>query len=351
VDAEHLAAYLAGELDADETAAVEAALARDPAVRATLEALERADTALASVPATELPAGFERRLRAAIDEELAVQLRSAESAAPAHGATGIAATQDATGDELATRRARRSRSWLPALAGAAAAVAVVAGAVVGVGVLGSGGDDAATESMMTLEADDSADGGAGSAEMLPGPGEVPTLIVGDRDLDDQLADELLASAELQAVAAQALPPEDGRSLGAAWRDAFAGVASDLEEFEAQTSDDRAGDASDDADEEADEGADADTMVEEPAAESAGPIRVLADGPVTEADSDAVRRCLDEVLSGGDGIPAYVELASYDGEPAVVIGLVTFDPASRAYSRPEIWVLDRQDCQVRRFSQG
>jgi negative regulator of sigma E activity len=347
VDAERLAAYLAGELDADETAAVEAALARDPAVRATLGALERADTALASVPATELPAGFERRLRAAIDEELAVQLRSAESAAPAHGATGTAATQDTAGDELATRRARRSRSWLPALAGAAAAVAVVAGAVVGVGVLGTGGDDAATESMMTLEADDSADGGAESAEMLPGPGEVPTLIVGDRELDDQLADELLASAELQAVAAQALPPEDGRSLGAAWRDAFAAVAPDLEQFEAQTSDDRAGDASDDED--ADE--DADTMVEGPALESAGPVRVLADGPVTEADSEAVHRCLDEVLSGGDGIPAYVELATYDGEPAVVIGLVTFDPASQAYSRPEIWVLDRQDCQVRRFSQG
>jgi anti-sigma factor RsiW len=349
VDAERLAAYLAGELDADETAAVEAALARDPAVRASLEALQRADAALASLPATELPAGFERRLRAAIDEELATQLRPADAPATADARTSARPHGEPARDELASRRARRTPRWMPALAGAAAAVAVIAGAVVGVGVLGGGGDDAdtGTGTMMTLEADDA--DGAEAADVLPGPGELPTLVVGDRELDDDLADELLASAELQAVAQRGLEPAEGRSLGDSWRRAFAGFTAVQSQTESGLSDDAAAadrpDAAEDTDEEAAASEDLSAL------ERSGGVRVLADGPLSEADNEAVDRCLTEVLSGGDAIPAYLELATYDGEPAVVIGLVTFDPASGTFSRPEVWILDRQDCQVRRFSQG
>jgi negative regulator of sigma E activity len=346
VDAERLAAYLAGELDADETAAVEAALARDPAVRSSLEALERADAALASLPATQLPAGFERRLRAAIDEELATQLRPAADPAAADTRTTAHPHGEPARDELASRRARRTPRWMPALAGAAAAVAVVAGAVVGVGVLGGGGDEAVTDSLMTLEADDA--DGAEAADVLPGPGDLPTLVVGDRELDDDLADELLASAELQAVAQRGLAPAEGRSLGDSWRRAFAGFTAVQSQAEAGVGDDAAADRPDAAEDTAEEEAASDDLT---ALERSGGVRVLADGPLSEADNEAVDRCLTEVLSGGDAIPAYLELATYDGEPAVVIGLVTFDPASGTYSRPEVWILDRQDCQVRRFSQG
>jgi hypothetical protein len=35
---------------------------------------------------------------------------------------------------------------------------------------------------------------------------------------------------------------------------------------------------------------------------------------------------------------------------VVVGLVTYDPTTDAYTRPEVWILSREDCQLLRFSQ-
>jgi hypothetical protein len=341
VDAERLAAYLAGELDADETVALEAMLAREPGARTQLEAMRRADTALDSLAPTELPEGFERRLRAAVDTELAVQLGTTPQEGTAHGhdADGPAAVPD----QLADRRSRRSRSWLPAFAGAAAAIVVLGGVVIGVGGLGGAGDDAATDSMMTLEADDTDAGTADdevAAEALPGPGDVPTLVAGDRELDDDLADELLESIELLAVTEQQLEPPAGRSLAASWRDALHLALPGGSDAGAQDPPEAATDG------------DAEGPVEERSLEPSGLVRLLTDGPLTAEDGAAISRCLDEVLAGGDdAIPAYVELASYEGGPAVVLGLVTFDPATGAFSRPEVWILDREDCQVRRFSQG
>jgi negative regulator of sigma E activity len=349
VDTERLAAYLAGELDADATAAVEAAVARDPRLRADLDAMRRAAAALGSLPATELPAGFESRLRAAVDHELTTLLRG-----ELHGTAQAAPA--ARRDELAARRARRSRSWVPAFAGAAAAVVVLAGVAVGVGVLGGGDDQAGTaDTAMTLEsfADaDAEDAGEAEAGMaVPEPGDGPTIIASDRDLDDGAADELLASIELEAVAQRSFDADTGRSVGAAWRAALSTLGPGV-----GAADERA-DEEQDAGPELEEAAPTDDGAVE--TDEAGPdvagdtaVRLFADGPLDDEALAAADRCLTEVIAADtDAIPVYLELASYLGEPAVVVGLVTFDPATDAFTRPEVWVLSRDDCQVRRFSQG
>jgi negative regulator of sigma E activity len=359
VDAERLAAYLAGELDADEATALDAALAREPRVRAQLDAMRRADEALRDLPATELPAGFESRLRTAVDAELATVLRPHDASRTVEAASDHAA--GSWTDRLAARRTRRSRSWVPAFAGAAAAVAVVAGVAVGVGVLGGGrGDDAASDTAMMLDAEDADTDGSEEVGTLaePGPGEGPTLLAADRDLDDDLADELLASIELQAVTDRGLDASEGRSLGSSWREAIGQLTPAVEDG------DRAGDAglaegAGEADEDAEDAEDAPMLESEeeaalapPGLTSQTPVRVFAEVPLLDEDLAVVDRCLAEVLEGGtDAIPAYLELGNYQGEPAVVLGLVTFDPATGAYTRPEVWVVAREDCQVLRFSQG
>jgi negative regulator of sigma E activity len=350
VDAERLAAYLAGELDADGAAAVEAAVARDPRLRADLDAMRRADAALGSLPATELPAGFESRLRAAVDHELSTLLRgelhtTAQAAPPARR------------DELAVRRARRSRSWVPAFAGAAAAVVVLAGVAVGVGVLGGADDqDGTADTAMTLEsfADaDAEDAGEAEAGMaLPEPGDGPTIIASDRDLDDGAADELLASIELEAVAERGFDADTGRSVGAAWRAALStlGPGAGAADERAETAEDGEPELEEAAPTDDDEAVEAEEAGPEVAGDTA--VRLFADGPLDDEALAAADRCLTEVIEADtDAIPVYLELASYLGEPAVVVGLVTFDPATDAFTRPEVWVLSRDDCQVLRFSQG
>jgi hypothetical protein len=350
VDAERLAAYLTGELDADESAALAAAIARDPRLRAELDAMQRADAALGSLAPTDLPDGFESRLRAAVDTELSTILRphEAERAASVEAASvDHDTTTHRWTDQLAARRARRARSWVPAFAGAAAAVAVIAVVGIGVGVLGGGGDmdDAAGDAEMMLDADD-ADGSAEVGMMAaPGPGEGPTVISQGRDVDDDLADELLASIELEAVTDLALGADEGGSFGARWRDALA-------DFSTGVGDTPAGDAdvAEDApqmESDEDTAATSDRSFVEDVT-----VRLFADAPPSDEELAAADRCLAEVLAAGtEAIPVYLELASYQGEEAVVVGLVTFDPATEAYTRPEVWVLAREDCQVRRFSQG
>jgi anti-sigma factor RsiW len=353
VDTERLAAFLDGELDAVEAAAVEAALAGDPRLRAELAAMRRADEALRSVPATDLPPGFEARLRTRLDAELGDLLGTGGRAqVDGPGGTAVAA-EGAVVDELAARRARRSRSWVPAFAGAAAAVAVIAGTVVGIGVLGSGGEDASTadsDTAMTMEAFDGDEEAADDAggPFLPAPGEAPTVVATDLDLDEAGADDLLGTIELQAVVAQRFDEELGRGVGLGWREALgrfvsasAAGAPAIESDDVDTPDgeDTADELTSDAD-------------GERQARAADGVRFLADGPVDEDALAAADRCLGEVLAAdGAAIPAYLALVTYEGDPAVVVGLVTLDPASGAYTRAEVWVLDRADCQVRRFAQG
>jgi hypothetical protein len=53
----------------------------------------------------------------------------------------------------------------------------------------------------------------------------------------------------------------------------------------------------------------------------------------------------------DAIPAYAELATFEDADAIVLGLVTPDPETGAFTRNEVWVLDRATCQLLRFAQG
>ena len=106
----------------------------------------------------------------------------------------------------------------------------------------------------------------------------------------------------------------------------------------------------------DAGDEAADSVEAPAPEGEIPpqpesAQIQTLGDVTTADLDDVRRCLDEIIaSASPAVPMYAELATFQGEPAIVYALATEDPESGTLSRIEIWVAGRDDCQVRYFTQ-
>lgn len=313
---ERLAAYLAGELDADETRALEAELAREPRLRARLEALRATDAALASLPPVELPAGFPARLRAAVQAELDDQL-PAES------------------DELAARRARRSRrgtaatrSWWPQVA-VAAAVLAVAGIGIGIAQLTSagGGADMATEesgdAMIAMTTEEAAAG--------------PTVVAAGRSFDAENLPELAADERFDEVVSQELAGE--------------GAAEAAQEFGTAMQDDgAAGEDSARATAEQEERADA------PAAAGgdggdASSFALRTVGEVSEADLEAVRSCLPSLLEAQSAvIPVYAEIVTFDGQDAIVYGLVGNDPEQDSYRRVELWVVGRGDCQVLHFTQ-
>ncbi len=164
---ERLAAYLTGELDAGERAALEAEVARDPALRNRLERLRRADQALASLPAIEPSPEFSQRLRTAVADELR---RTA-----------------------AKEPSRVSRALRPLLAAAAAAAVV---AVVGIGTLfvRSGGDTGA-ESRLTSLAE-------------------PTVAIRetDNDFDRQALRRLAVNVDTSGVVPPGLKADEARPL-------------------------------------------------------------------------------------------------------------------------------------------
>lgn len=309
---ERLAAYLAGELDVDGTRALEAELARDPSLRARLEAIRATDEALAALRPVELPEGFSARLREAVAAELDEQL-------------------PADGDELAARRARKrgtagTRSWWPQVAVAAAVLAV---AGIGIAQLGgmSGGDEQAAEeadagTMSTLESLEAAAG--------------PTVIAAGRSFDADsirdLADDArfaeLTSQELAGDAAAATAESYGAELQAPGDDT--GRMADAPQ----------GDAAQDGSQE--------TEAAMPESEAIG-LRTVGD--VTEEDLERVRACDDELLEAESAvIPVYVELVEFEGQDAIVYGFVGNDPEQDSYRRVELWVVGRGDCQVLHFTQ-
>jgi hypothetical protein len=346
VDPVRLAAYLAGELSADEHAAVEAALAREPAVRADLDALRRADAALATEDATALPEGARGRLL--------------EALAPAWEETlGDPLAAAGPGDELAARRRQRRpadrRSWALGLGGAAAAIAAVA--VLGP-VLGdrSGGDEATDRDAMSAEQagpatafDDAATDDAAGSPLPVGP----TLIGSDRSLDSEGVAELLAAGELDGVVARELTVDDARGLGQAWVLALGGEP--LGRFSDMTAASR--DAADESDDRAlptpeqdapaeEAEAAADARLATPLQEHGGPADLQLLGEVSDEDLDAVGRCLTTLTTPVDVlVPAFVELVRYEGEPAIAYALVGAAPDG-TMTRREVWVLERADCEVR-----
>ncbi|GGI03169.1 hypothetical protein [Egicoccus halophilus] len=346
--AQRIADYLSDASTPDERAAFEAELARDAALRAQLNAARRADAALAALPATALPEGFEDRLRARLAPELdAVLTPPVDRSAPDPRAGAEA--QLGRRDELA---ARRSASRWTAVAGVAAAVVVVAG-VAGLAGLGAGGGDTAAtdlalpeetteldateDGIATMEApaedapaaddadapeEESADAaadappqeragdaaGAGAADATEeattgtAPGELPTLTAGGTYGRAELP-ELAAVPEVAVLAARALDAGAGARLATVWTEAYA--APDAAEV---------------------------------------PIAVV--GPVDGTTLDAAGRCVPQLAQAvPDAIPAYVDVGTLDGRSAVVIAGVTLDPASGRHERPLVVALAADTCDV------
>ncbi len=349
---ERLTSYLDGELESDERRALEAELAEDAALRAELRALARNDEVLRSLPPTELPDGARERL----DEALAPVLRSTLTGTEPGTLRAVAqapTTSEALGgtDELARRRERR-RGLLPALAGVAAAAAVIAIGVTTIGPLGQmdGGDAATEDSADSMAAMDTDAAGEESAEVAVAGAPEPVVIDDGRRLSEEDLDELLAADALREVVSRGLDEEQGAALARDFqRQLFTGAppgAPDLEAAEDDMADDGADDS---ADESAEDDGDADAGT----AEAAPPLLATRDGRTLSAeDAEAVTRCLAELLdSGQQAVPVTVELLEVDGVPAISFGLVTLDPETSQFTRSEVWTLARSDCQVLRFAQS
>lgn len=322
---ERLAAYLSGDLEPDERTALEAELAGDPALRARLDRLRRSDEALASLRDVDLPEGFADRLQQRLAPELDAVL----------------------GDELAARRARRGAPrWVVAAAGAAAAVAVVAG---GIGIVSTGsGDDAA----------ESADGDAGVAmdgaeetgmaeSMLRAPEAGPLIADRGRQLD---RDDLTALAQDPDVQAALTSGPVSDDPVAAARDYAAALGMPAE---------ATGDAAAEGDatetgaqtESLDEGATDAGAPPAPAGDSV--VSVATVGEVSDEERAAVAACLPVLYeaTADPVVPLYAELAEdTDGTPVVVFAALAPD-ADGSYRRIELWMLDRASCEPRLFVQA
>jgi hypothetical protein len=320
--AERLADYLAGELDADERAALEAELARDGALRARLEALRRADTALSRLSSPTPPEGFDARLDARLDQELASLLESS--------------TSEPVVDELAERRAQRQvPRWVVAVSGAAAGLIVLAGVgVVITNGLGSSPDESPFDMGPTsLDAADDDVPAEERAEAMELPMAGPQIVDRDRDLDDAAIGSMLAEGEPLALADFGLEPATALELRGSYLDALGvgevGVAE-----------------ADDPDEAADPADDA------AAADDAGERLMLrTDGEVSDQDLADVSRCLAVLLEDSPtALPVYAELGTRDGESVIAIGFVSEDPTTGLFTRREVWIMSREGCEVRGFVQ-
>lgn len=348
--AEQLADYLAGTLTPEEHAALSAELARDADLRAQHEAMRAGDRALDQLSSPTPPTGFEERLDAALADELASILGGSE---PAPGAERRAHAPDSS-DELAARRAGRQRTdagwprWVTAVSGAAAALIVLAGAgVVFSGMLGSG-DDAA----VTTESMDTDDGGMESAEdqatLQAAPDEGPLLRATDRDLDEDAALAMLDDAEAFAFADRNLDEAGTRELATTYAQALgaaprAAADDGAAEAEADTADEGAADQ-DTAQEDA---GDAEAL--QGPTDAGAPLRM--DPEISEEQRIHVGRCLETLLGDEAGIvPVYAELTSFEGDPVILFGFVTEDPETDLFTRREVWIVDRDTCQVRLFLQ-
>ena len=295
---ERLAAYLSGDLDADERLALEADLARDARLRSQLERIRAADAALLALPEVAPRPDFSERLHAAVAAEVDQYL----------------------GDELAARRERRQRRWMP-IAGAAAAGLVFVAAGVGV-ISGLGGDDTGY---------DIADGGAESAVTMLAP-EAADRFAGDLAPVIVALGRTLNADDLTALAAD---PRFAGDLDAV--DAMAYADRNAAAFEAPVAPD---------------GTDA-GAVEETGTAIASVGDLVVEGSVTDADRTAVANCLPVVSEGAAAavVPLYVEVArDTDGRDVLVYALLGQN-ADGDYDRVEVWMLDRATCDVLHFAQS
>jgi anti-sigma-K factor RskA len=298
---ERLSAYLAGELDADERTAVEADLRRDPALRARLERLRRAERGLADLPAVDPPPGFSDRLRAAVAAELAAE----DEVAPRRGSA-------------TARGGRPSRPWRTFGAAVAAAAGIV--------VLGAGAGVVLRGGSLGSPAAETAAGSRAQAEKTAAP-EV-TVAETDNDFDDLELQRLAVNVDTQFVLPPDLNARDAAPLAAELQDQLLG------------GEDRAASAggSDGG------GAEAAAQTADRGRQPAGEVREASPAGAPPA---AVGRCLSAIVSEQTDplIPVYVEVARYEAVPAVVYVFAAEEPGSGTYRRVEVWAAARSDCRV------
>lgn len=286
---ERLAAYLDGALDADETAALEADLARDAGLRARLDAIRAAERALGDLGDVPVPAEFSASLRSRVGQELDVVL----------------------GDELAARRARKAaptRNWR-AIGGAAAAVVAV---IAGVSVLGTGGgaddaDGAPTAALEPMEdeaalADEGMDATMLQPETAEAPPFQPVVVALGRTLTGSDVGQLLTEPVVNDAVDRARSVDDARAF--------------LDQY-------RYG--------------------PEPTADAA------EDG---EMDTQTVARaaaseCLDAVVDAAVDLPvlAYVEFAEDETGADVVVYVTLLPDPNNDLDRVVVWLVDADTCQV------
>lgn len=317
-DGERLAAYLVGDLDPAARRELEARLERDPSLRARLEAIRRADDALASLPEVEPRQAFSEQLR----DDLRAELR-----------TQTAGRQTASTDELAERRGRRERSrglpaWMPALAGAAAVLALFA--VVGVGLSSMGGDDEGLDTA-TLESGEAGGDAGVAADSAQAPAG-PVIVALDRDYTSDDVASVIDEPVIQSVLG--LDPAQARTQAQEY--------SSLLGVEQQRAEEDAAAPAEGGDGEAVGAAEA--QPEE--------LAPLVQGEATDEELAAVQRCLPQLFEeAGTLVPVYAEIADFEGEPAIVYGLVGEDPQTGTFTQAEVWVVARDSCEVRYFTQS
>ncbi len=295
---ERLAAHAAGDLSPDEAAAMEAALAGDPALRARFDRIRRLDDLLGNLDDVEVPAAFSARLRDEVRAELA---------------------SNAAVVDLASRR--RAPRFMAAAAGLAAALA----AVVGVANLGSlgGTDDSSTTADTAAQApfDEAARDADVSEEM--GTAMVqpagPTYATGGAYDRDNLADLGDQEQILTALGAAALDPAGTQ---ARFAEQLVLAAEGPAGTSAVTQDDAAGGES----------------APEPAP------GVAADG----ASTNAVSTCLPIILDG-DRVPLFADLGTFEEEPALILVLGAPD-AGGDFARLEFYVMSPTSCDLLHFAQ-
>ena len=347
--AERLADYLAGELDADEHAALTAQLARDPALRAQLEAMQRADGSLAHLDSPAPPEGFDARLDARLAEELTTIFASSEATsrtadAPAPAGGDAASSAHDPHDELAARRARRQPPrWILATSGAAAALVLVAGGGILLSQLLSQDEQPSADGTMQTfgaESDDGPDEFADDADI---PAEEaapigPQVTSTGRNLDDDTAATLVTEDAPLELAEVGLSAADAGRVRASYLDAFGARPPTAEHETLEEA-------------EADETPDTDATEDLDAERRLGEHFLDVRGDVSPDDLSDVTRCLEVLLEDSpEAVPVYAELATRDGEAVVAYGLVTRDPGTDTFSRREVWILARDTCEVRYFAQ-
>jgi negative regulator of sigma E activity len=304
---ERLAAFAAGDLSPDEQRALEAELARDPAMRAELSSIRQLDERLAKLTPAAPSADFQAQLRSAVRAELA-ELAPVASLA----------------------QARAQRRWSKPLGAVAAAAALMGIVTVGLGNLLSSSDQDATSASMESGAADpladtegASDQSQASGASAPGP---PVYAEGG-DYDRGNLEDLGGRGDIRAAlgAAQGDPANaKGLNLSLladqsfAYRQEAIGTGS--------------------PDEAAADGAEA---FSGPALDSPTQSRSL---------SDIITRCVPIILDG-DRVPLFADLGTFEGAEALIVVLGSRNAAGD-FSRLEFWVLDPgAECEVRFFAQN